>query len=110
MTLRARSRASAGSTPVSSSPKATSSSTVFLQIWRSGFWKRVATCAAMRETGVSRVSSPAMPDLARRGLQQAVQKLVVSVVLPAPFWPTTPTSSPGYTVSERSVTLAPPPG
>ena len=49
---------------------------------------------AMRLVGTAAVSSPVTRTLPEAGLSRPVSSLV-SVVLPAPFWPTMPTSSPG---------------
>ena len=94
MTAAARSRASFSPTPCSVRPNATSSSTVSLHSWWSGFWNSVEQWAAIALVGTSRVSSPAMRTVPDAGRKRPFRSLV-SVVFPAPFWPTMPTTSPG---------------
>jgi hypothetical protein len=54
--------------------------------------------------GTSAVSMPAILTDPDEGLSNPLSSLV-SVVLPAPFWPTMPTTSPGYTHMSRLSTV-----
>ena len=95
----ARARASSGVAPRFSGPKATSSSTVGLKSWSSGFWNTTPTvCGSLLRCAGSAGSSP-LTD-ASPGLPGSTpHSRRNSVVLPAPLGPTSATHSPGSTAN-----------
>ena len=99
----ARAFASSGVAPRFSGPNATSSSTVGLKSWSSGFWNTMPMVSGsfLRCAG-SAGSRPHDARLARACPASTPHSRRNSVVLPAPFGPTSATHSPGPTANVTS--------
>ena len=98
-----RRRISSGGTPRFSGPKATSSSTMVVTIWLSGFWNTIPTFLRIfrvfASTAVSIPSTVTCPSVGR----SSALRCFARVLLPLPLWPTMASISPLFISSEISL-------